>query len=456
LKVLPHPIIDLDYSLYGVNVNNVNHFFTAYFPVSRCTDLSQEKISQRANEFIEEALLLNGPGHFRSIAPGWIKESQIIDGVHVKGFMLNIIWSDRQSEMHFKAQSTLWTSLIQDFWAGGSLREEEYHGHLLQVKPWTELVSIPPGDSKTEENTETEASNSHDQHAVSTSIAFDNRSTFDRARGTFPMDPKSPLSDDQMAMNRARIESIYKRLAEDLKSRDKYQEDDSDLESEDESLSTSPIMTPSSSTSSLLTLSEKSQVRRATAGDRNSRKTYQFEPDYDSSSPDSDSNIEPDLASLRNRLEASAPPSKEKLDRMNANCTWQYPAYGAKSAEVRAKRRNGIVEWNAEEEIREAQSRFRRYRRRVHGLRSGLQRDERSVETTDASLEAGLDEIEHSPLEEKSPWWKSITGFLSKGNPADYDLEEEVPETLRMRIPGSFGDLANNGDTLRQGRVPVC
>jgi hypothetical protein len=454
LKALPHPVIDLDYSLYGVNVNNVNHFFTAYFPVSRCTDLFQEKISNRAKEFTEEALLLNGPGHFRSISPGWIKEPQIIDGVHVKGFMLNIIWNDRQSEMHFKAQSTLWTSLIQDLWAGGSLREEEFHGHLLQVKPWTELVSIPRGYSKTKENTETGASDSHDQHAVSANTAFDNISRVDRARCTFLMDPKSPLSDDQMAMNRARIESIYKRLAEDLKSRDKYQEDDSDLESEDESLSTSPIMTPSSSISSLLTLPEKSQVLRATARDRNSRKTYKFELDSDFSSPDSDSNIELDLAALRNRLEALAPSSKEKLDRINANCTWQYPGYDAKPAEAPAKRRNGVVEWNAEEEIREAQSRFRRYRRRVHGLRSGLQRDERSVDT-DAPLEAGPEEIEHSPLEEKAPWWKSITGFLSKGNPADFDLEERIPETLRMRIPGSFVDPANNGDTLRQGSVPV-
>ena len=437
-------------------MNNVNHFFTAYFPVSRCTDLFQEKISKRAKEFTEEALLLNGPGHFRSISPGWIKESQIIDGVHVKGFMLNIIWSDRQSEVHFKAQSTLWTSLIQDLWAGGSLREEEYHGHLLQVKQWTELVSIPPGDSKIKENTETGASDSHDQHAVSASTAFDNISKINRARCTFLMDPKSPLSDDQVAMNRARIESIYKRLAEDLKSRDKYQEDDSDLESEDESLCTSAIMTPSSSTSSLLTLPEESQVRRATAGDRNLRETYNFEPDSDSSSPDSDSNIELDLAALRNRLEALAPSSKDKLDSINTNCTWQYPGYDTKSAEVRAKRRNGIVEWNAEDEIREAQSRFRRYRRRVHGLRSGLQRDERSVDTTDASLEAGPEEIEHSPLEEKVPWWKSLRGFLSKGSPADFDLEERIPETLRMRIPGSFGEPASNGDTLRQGRVPVC
>jgi hypothetical protein len=188
----------------------------------------------------------------------------MVKGDVANGFMFCLMWSDRQSEERYKSENEHWKVLMRDLKGLGMLSEEEFHGKAYQVlgegqrKRYEFLNDSSDGYVEMSEKLESmrkqsnERAGTHDQEVKLEKTTSHWNSTEEESPGARTSDRIDLLRSPKISKSATKEESCITSWWAD------WGQQTAEVDSNDESCLSTPILTPSSSTMSLNSLPDES------------------------------------------------------------------------------------------------------------------------------------------------------------------------------------------------------
>jgi hypothetical protein len=232
---------------------------------------------------------------------------------------------------------------------------------------------------------------------------------------------------------------------------------------------TSPVLTPSSSTMSLkslyneTSLDSKSLIQDLAPVFDISSQTDPSDPSSLDLSKNSEQNQIGDVSdeeniigpathiTTTNRPEADISATTKPIDDLKEICdissSRQDVKFGVDQIIYRSACSYSTPRWSPDEEIQRAQSRFRRYGRRLSALRLEAQRTPSELCPTTPETAANMGQIQADlvktwpMLGEKFSWWRYLIAILTKGSSSTIARVESEGASIRY-TPGRLVDVA--------------